>query len=248
MRRGRRRVGLALAALVVGIGGVAASAAGISAQLLPRTFTAAQQKQIMAWETARRWRTLPAGKIFPATVRYHLPGYALGSVDELAQTAHRAGIAPQASCAAASDPVAAQILAGGRCARLLRATYIDGTGSLVVTVGVAVMRGPRAAAAAARSLSAGRQPRPGVHAVRFRGTLASRFRNRQRQLSWAQSAGPYLILSAAGYADGRPRVRVPSDTYADVEMTSLARGVADTVGAPLGALPPPPRCPGAPGC
>jgi hypothetical protein len=62
------------------------------------------------------------------------------------------------------------------------------------------------------------------------------------------SAGPYLIMSTVGYADGRPPGPVASDPYIDQEMTSLANGVADAVGAPLGAQPPPPRCPGAPGC
>jgi len=55
-----------LLALVVGTAGLAASAAGVSARLLPRRFTAQQQQQIVAWEMARRWRTMPAGKIFPS--------------------------------------------------------------------------------------------------------------------------------------------------------------------------------------
>lgn len=55
-------------------------------------------------------------------------------------------------------------------------------------------------------------------------------------------------MSVAGYADGRPRVAVSSDAYAQDEMTSLANGVADAVSGPLGALPSPPSCPGAPGC
>jgi hypothetical protein len=55
-------------------------------------------------------------------------------------------------------------------------------------------------------------------------------------------------MSTAGYADGRPRVQMSSDPYADTEMTSFAAGVADAVRAPLGAVPPTPQCPGAPGC
>jgi len=39
-----------------------------------------------------------------------------------------------------------------------------------------------------------------------------------------------------------------SDSYADAEMTGFATGVADAVRAPLGAVPPSPQCPGAPGC
>jgi hypothetical protein len=55
-------------------------------------------------------------------------------------------------------------------------------------------------------------------------------------------------MSTVGYADGRPRVRVASDAYADQEMSSLVRGVAEVIRAPLGAPPLAPRCPGTPGC
>jgi hypothetical protein len=117
-----------------------------------------------------------------------------------------------------------------------------------VTVGVAVMPGASAARSAAGELSSGKGLRPGVRAAAFRGTLAASFGDRQRQLSWATSEGPYLILSTAGYADGLPHAAVPSDSYADQEMSSLANGVADAIGTPLGVRPPTPKCPGAPGC
>jgi hypothetical protein len=55
-------------------------------------------------------------------------------------------------------------------------------------------------------------------------------------------------MYAAGYADGRPRVPVSQNVYADDEMTSLARGVAQSVAATLGSVPAPPHCPGSPGC
>ena len=246
-RSGWRR-GLTLVALGLGTAGLAASAAGVSAQLLPRKFTAAQQQQIMAWETAGRWRTTPAGKIFPATITYQLASYAPGGGAPLSLTARRVGIARQATCQAASDPAAAAVLSANRCAAVLRATYADQTDSMLVTVGVAVMPGNAAARSAAGQLSAGRQLPPSVRTVPFRGTLAQAFGDRQRQLSWATSAGPYLIMSTVGYADGRPREQVSSDPYASQEMASLANGVAVAVGGPLSAPPPPPRCPGAPGC
>jgi hypothetical protein len=247
-RRNGWRRGLTVVGLVLGTAGLAASAAGVSAQLLPRTFTAAQQQQIMAWQIAGRWRTTPAGEIFPAVVTYRLPGYALGASSPLALTAYRIGIARQATCRAASDLAAAVVLAAGRCAALLRATYTDQTDSMLVTVGVAVMPGASAARSAAGRLSSGQQPRPGVKAAPFRDTLARAFDDRQRQLSWAVSDGPYLILSTVGYADGRPRQQVLSDPYASQEMASLANGVANAVGVPLGAQPSLPRCPRAPGC
>jgi hypothetical protein len=131
---------------------------------------------------------------------------------------------------------------------MLRATYVDDTDSLLVTIGVAVMPGAAAARSAAAQLSAAQEKLTGVRAAAFPDTLASAFGDQQRQMSWAASAGPYVILSTAGYVDGRPQVPVSSDQYADEEMTSLADGVSDDVEALLGSSPPPPRCPGAPGC
>jgi hypothetical protein len=87
-----------------------------------------------------------------------------------------------------------------------------------------------------------------VDPVAFPGTLSATFGSGHRQLSWAVSSGPYLILSTIGYADGMPREKVTTDSYVEAEMTSVADGVADAVGSPLGALPAPPTCPGAPGC
>lgn len=246
-RSGWRR-GLTLLALILGTAGLAASAAGVSAQLLPRRFTAAQQQQIMTWETAGRWRTMPAGKIFPASLTYQLPANALYAGSPLSLTAHLVGIARQASCQTASDPAAAVVLSAGRCAAVLRATYADQTDSMLVTVGVAVMPAATAARSAAGQLSARPQPRPGVRAVAFPDTLAQGFGDQERQLSWATSAGPYLIMSAVGYADGRPREQMSTDPYASQEMASLASGVASSISGPLGAPPPSPTCPGWPGC
>jgi len=242
------RIGVILAALIVGLGGLAVSAAGAASQLLPRRFSAAQEQQIITWETARRWLVRSAGQIFPAAVSYQLPGYSLASGTGLNLTAQRIGIARQAACGAATDPVAARALKLRGCSAVLRATYVDSTGSLLVTVGVAVLPNAAAAAAAASTLPRGGRPGAGVRTVAFPGTLAASFGDRQRQLSWAVNDGSYLIMSAAGYADGRPRVPLSSDSYAAQEMTSVADGVAAAVAMPLGALPPAPRCPGAPGC
>jgi hypothetical protein len=242
------RIGVILGALIVGLSGLAVSAAGAASQLLPRRFSAAQQQQIITWETVRRWLVRSAGQIFPAAVSYQLPGYSLASGTGLNLTAQRIGIARQAACDAATDPVAARALKLQGCSAVLRATYVDSTSSLLVTVGVAVLPSAAAAAAVASELPHGGRPGAGVRAVAFPGTLAASFGDRQRQLSWAVNDGSYLIMSAAGYADGRPRVPLSSDSYAAQEMTSVADGVAAVVAMPLGAQPPAPQCPGAPGC
>src|SRR5208282_956353 len=66
-RGGHGRRIAALAALVLGVAGFAISMAGVAIWLLPRQFTAGQQRQIMAWEVSGRWQTLTAGQIFPAS-------------------------------------------------------------------------------------------------------------------------------------------------------------------------------------
>src|SRR5712691_3287220 len=90
--RGRLRSALTVAAVVLGLAGLAAAAAGIAVQVMPRRFTAAQQQQIMAWESARRWRALPAARIFPANITYQLPSFALAGSAGLSLQARRVGI------------------------------------------------------------------------------------------------------------------------------------------------------------
>jgi hypothetical protein len=242
---GSPRFWLTVVAAVLGIAGLAASVVGLAAQILPRKFSAAQQQQIMSWETASRWRDWPAGRIFPDTVGYQLPGTDFGAASGLTLRAHRVGIAPQSTCTAATDKPLARVLTADGCQDVLRATYTDGTDSYVVTVGVAVLHGT---APAPSSLPQDKGLRPGVKTVPFSHTLAAGFGNRDRQLSGAYRRGPYLVLYTVGYADSRHYDHVSMDSYADSEMTGVGDGVAGAVGSALGAAPPVPKCPGAPGC
>ncbi len=178
-----------------------------------------------------------------------LPAAILASDTGLALTARRVGIAPAASCAAVTDGAAARALARFGCSTVLRATYADATGAFIITVGVAVLPGARAATAAAIALSGSGSLRPGVRAAVFPGTLAEWSGDRARQVSLSISAGPYVVMSAAGYADGRPRaVRADGNQYGRTELLSAAKGIAGYVAGKIGAKPPPPLCPGAPGC
>src|SRR5262249_23720882 len=68
--RGRRAA--AICVLILGLAGLAVSVSGVAVQLLPRHFTASQQRQIQAWEVIRRWQTMPAGQVFPASIPYQL--------------------------------------------------------------------------------------------------------------------------------------------------------------------------------
>ncbi len=257
---GRGRRAAAVIALTLGLAGFAVSAVGVAIQLLPRHFSAGEQSQIKAWEVMRRWQTTPAGQIFPASVPYQLPASVLHDVAPLHLEALRISIAPQESdCAkAVTSAAAGAALRKNGCEAVLRATYVDATRSYVMTVGVAVL--PNAAAAtsadsglapprltAARVASGRGGLAAGVQVVRFGGATAGVY-DYHRQISTSYTAGPYLIMYAAGYADSRPRVPLKDDPYSDAEMTNMAQGVARSVAHTLAAAPAPPRCPGTPGC
>jgi len=244
-----RRAGL-LGLLALGLCGLAVSAAGVASQVLPRHFTVAQQHKIEAWEVARRWRALPESAIFPATVPYRLPGSDLYSGKSLPLTARRLAVSSPSTCRRGASPAAAEVLGRYRCAALLRATYTDATGSMVATVGVAVLSGTSAASTAEGKLDqqASGGPPNVVRPAKVPGTLANRFGDPQRQINVNSQAGPYLILATVGYANARPRVDMTDDPYLKYEMNSLAQGLDTAVTSVLGQPPRVPDCPGAPGC
>jgi hypothetical protein len=242
-------------ALVIGIAGLSLSAIQVATGLLPRKFTPAQQEQIMGWEVAARWRELPAGAIFPATTTYPRPEV-LNDGGALTLTTRRLGIARQASCRQAVDLAAALALARGGCQALLRATYVDGTGTYLVTVGVAAFPGSAQAGGAQQTLSSPALSHTGdvnalaagVRTASFAGTPAAGFTDTRRQLSGSVGAGPYVVLYTIGYADGRPMVPVGADGYTYAEMSSMGEGLANSIAGKLSAAPPVPHCPGAAGC
>ena len=248
-RRGRGRAALFGLLLAAGLCGLAVSAFGVAHQLLPRQFTAAQQRRIMTWQMTRRWRAESAGQIFPRTVRYDLPGYALDSAQGLVLTAHRLGIATKTSCAAGLTAKAARILVAHGCSAVLRVTYVDASGSLVATVAVAVLPNAQAASSATDELAGtlGRNPAL-VLSLRVARTAAAGFGDAQRQLNRTIDGGPYVIMTTVGFADGRHKVRVSADQYLDQEMLSLVHGLSGSADAVLGRPPATPVCPGAPGC
>jgi hypothetical protein len=256
-QRRRRRPLIAIVAALLAACGLAVAVIGLRAQFKPRTFTPAQQRRIEAWEVAKRWRTTPKADLFPAVVSYRLAsGPPSGSSSKrLLLNASRLAIAPQSTCpAAAGSRALLARLARGGCEALLRSTYVDATGSLVVTAGIAVLKNKTEAISAARFLTHGAGTAQGglarlvLRPFPVSGSPAARYGYQQRQFSWVVAAGSYLVMTTVAYADGRPRVTVSNDPYLVLEMTSFARAVALRVAAPLGASPPVPRCPGAPSC
>ena len=259
--RGRGRRAAAILALILGLVGFAVSMTGVAIQLLPRQFTAGQQRQIEAWEVMRRWQTMPAGQIFPATVPYQLSAQVLQDAAPLDLDALRVSIAPQESdCAkAVTSAAVGAVLRRDGCEAVLRATYVDATRSYVMTVGVAVLPTEAAAAdagsgltqvrlAAARDAAGvGRLP-AGVMVVRF-GGAGRRLYDYNRQISASFTAGPYVVMYAAGYSDSRPRVPV-SQRHVLLRRDDQHghRASRMSVANTLAAKPAPPHCPGSPGC
>ena len=256
-RRKRRRA-LAAALAVAGLTGVVVGGFGVDSQLQPRTFTPSQQRRIEAWEVASRWRTTPKTGLFPSSVRYRFGGRPFGTTRRITLTARRLGIAAQASCAKAvvAHPWLLAALRRDDCAAVLRATYADASSSLVLTVGIVVLRDSADAEAIAGELVAGRTGRTAagrggisrqllLRPVHLSDTPAALFGLPQRQLTWVRAAGSYVVAATVGFADGRPRVKITGDIYVTQEITSLAGGVTAAVAAPLGAPAPVPRCPGA---
>jgi hypothetical protein len=180
---------------LAGLAGLAAGGFALYAELTRRP-TAAEAAAAGRAEIATRWQRLPAGRLFPASVSYLGPG-------KQRITAQRVGIAPAASCAAALDPAAATIFRTHGCRTVLRATYADASGSLAVTVGVAVMPSTAEVQSAVSNLTI--QPgHAGVRAAGFPGTRVAGYSDAQR--GWFHAAvgnGPYAFFYAAGFADGR---------------------------------------------
>lgn len=215
----RRRRGRLIAVVVLVILGVACAAGGAVTLVreLTRSATKAEIAAAQAEEIATRWERLPAGKIFPARISYQ-------NEEGVTTSATLVGIAPQASCQAALAPAAySQIRALG-CRTMLRATYLDASGTLATTVGIAAMPSPRAASSAQGDL-VGQAPSAGLDAVPFAGTMAEDFGDAQRGAAGAQFDGPYLFLYTAGYTDGLPGAAATGN----LELGALGAGVLGAI-------------------
>src|SRR5690606_18631697 len=102
------------------------------------------------------------------------------------------------------------------CRTMLRATYVDQTATFAVTVGIAVLRDEEAVARAATELPV--DDRVGVRPAAFPRTVTDTFGPAQRQRTGWVAAGPYIVFSTAGYADGRTRESIPPEELVNSEM------------------------------
>lgn len=200
----------------------------------PRPLTEAERASYVAQDVARRWHTWPIGMVFPEVLQYTALGRAR-------QYARRVGVAPEAACAETVDSPVASVLRRYGCRTMLRATYVDQTATFAVTVGIAVLRDEEAVARAATELPV--DDRVGVRPAAFPRTVTDTFGPAQRQRTGWVAAGPYIVFSTAGYADGRTRESIPPEELVNSEMWPAAETIAGRIARAL--VEPPedvPRC------
>jgi hypothetical protein len=199
---------------------VAAVAAVQVIHELTRPPTAVERDQAAIEEVATRWRTWPAGRIFPATLPYNLD---VGGPEK----ARRVGIDPDGiTCASAVTGQLADTLRRYGCSGALRATYLDQAQGLAITVGVVAFRDERSAALAGTKLPKA----PGLRTLALPGSVVARFTDAARQTSVGRQKGPYIVLAAIGYADGRPTTKAKQK---QTDLYTVAPQLAEDVLAPL---------------
>lgn len=174
---------------------VLAGRAAVAGQTRPPT--PAERAAAAAAAVASRWRSWPAGRIFPA----HL-GYTTTLLAR--ETAHRVGISPDDRCAAALDAALAGPARQERCRAGIRASYVDAMDGVVYTTGVLAFPDRARAASFTRHLRLGRPPVAALRSLALPGTASARFTDAARQTAAVRQDGPYVLLTVAGYADGRP--------------------------------------------
>jgi hypothetical protein len=195
--RRRRLRGLVTSLAALGCLAVAIVAGTAARAELTSKPTPAELSAAAALAVASRWRSWPAGQIFPTE---------LGYTTNLAtrETARRIGIAPQTACPAGVDAVLRRPAARDGCQAVLRATYVDQLRGVVYTVGVLPFATGRGAERFVRGLEADRSDVIGLSALAFPGTASAAFSDAARQAATAQQRGTYVVLTVSGYADGRP--------------------------------------------
>lgn len=239
---------VALCCLVLGL-----TAESSAHAALTRPPTAAERSAAAAVAVASRWRSWPAGRIFPAGLGY------LTSL-QTTETARRAGISAGSGCRSAIVATAGRQALQDGCRAALRATYADQLQGVVYTIGVFAFASPRGAAAFLRALAADpsggtassrpagrfhlsgaaavlateKSPWYGLRALAVPGTAGARFSNAARQVMTGRQQGPYVALVVAGYADGRPAAAAGRLRYV---IFRPARQLAAEILGPLSAPP-----------
>jgi hypothetical protein len=206
-----------------------AGRAAVAGQTRPPT--PAERAAAASAAVAARWRSWPAGRIFPAAL-----GYA--TTLRAHETARRVGISPDYRCASALDAALAGPAREEGCQAGIRASYVDELDGVVYTAGVLAFPDRARAAAFTRRLPSFRLPssRPlpaALRALALPGTVSARFTAAARQTATARQDGPYVLLTVAGYADGRPAAATGErDPAAFSAAGQLSREILDPLNRP----------------
>ncbi|MFR9674030.1 hypothetical protein [Streptomyces sp. TR06-5] len=200
---GRRRPSRAVAAaacLVLGVGLLGGTTAGI---VLDGRAEAGTPRQV--FEDAREmWHSVPVNGLFARTV--HGAAAGPGGAD---RNWIRVAVAPDSPCSGAVDRLLARALAPVGCRRLVRATYLDETGTDATTVGLVFTEADPAGMRrlqrrfAREELDRRSDLMPRAYGPR--GTPAAGFGDAQRG-SWTVDVltdAPVVVLAVSGFADGR---------------------------------------------
>ncbi|MEV5568664.1 hypothetical protein AB0L06_01330 [Spirillospora sp. NPDC052269] len=197
--KNRRRPRAAITLLLVfGLLALAGGGGAIAYQLV-RKPTAAEIDKAGTRELATRWQRIPAADLFPERVRFAKEDDPSGTLAQV----HRVGIAAPGTCAAAVDEPTAAILTKHGCRTVLRATYLDPSGTRALAVGVAVFPDSGSsddAATGLAGLTGGKGASgAGLRVATFPGTAVERFDDASRQsLKSMTNHTPYLFLRAEG--------------------------------------------------
>jgi hypothetical protein len=214
----------ALAGVCCLVMAVLAGRAAVAGQTRPPT--RAERAAAAAAAVAGRWRSWPAGRIFPADL-----GYTTTLRDR--ETAHRVGISPDYRCVAALDGGLARPARRDGCRAGIRASYVDELDGVIYTTGVLAFPDRARAAAFARGLRPGRPPVAALRALALPGTASARFTAAARQTATVRQDGPYVLLTVAGYADGRPATATGEfDATAFSASGQLAREILTPLNRP----------------
>ncbi|MCK2213000.1 hypothetical protein MF672_004200 [Actinomadura sp. ATCC 31491] len=230
-----RRIFVTLLGVIVAVSAVVVllGTIGLLNETRSRPLTPAEQNQYKQEEIARRWQAWPMTGVFPDEVKYF-------GFDRAQQYARRVGIAPETECAKGVDAPVADVLRSHGCVTMLRATYMDQTASFVFTVGVAVLKDEAARVSAGEELT--QDDRVGVLPVAFPGTVSERFGPDQRQRTSWVGAGPYLVFSTGGYADGRTRASIPPEEILHPELWPAGKSLGNQIAYFLADPPKVPPC------
>jgi type VII secretion-associated serine protease mycosin len=206
---------------------LAVAAAGRVQSEQGRKPTPAEFAAAAAAGIGQRWERVPAGQLFPATIRYR-------TELQTSETASRLGIARDHACADAVDDTLTGLAKRDGCVAGLRADYADQLRGSVYTVGILAFGSPAKASAFYARMPLSAYPATGLRPLAIGGTPSALFANGARQASAAQLEGPYVVLAVAGYADGRPANTADErrDTVFD-PASQLVTAVAAPLGKPV---------------